>query len=634
MTKGQLDLTNQASIDAYKILSDVAGATNDSTTAADKAHKPWQAIRAEWARGREEFIGMADGMGLTTAQAKILADQLIKMPDTEIDVKARTKQAITDLNSVMEAYKKTPGKKIVNVETLSDEAMARLRAIGLKVEQLPDGSFTVSSNGKSQARIIALVEAAIRSLDGKKATTWIYTNVETRYSYSGKPPSSGASRHEQVGATGGLASSLKRRSFAHGGSISGGVLDGPGTKKSDSLFARLSRGEFVMQASAVDKYGPAYLQRINQGMEPAPGFAKGGKVSQSTKNARKDLASSFSISHFGRMAGYKTDSFEKSLGKPEGLSSLVSSLNSLRSEIKKAFSGGKESSLLKQLDKAGKSLIKYEKNLAKVEKSLEKAKAKLDDLKQAAASLRDSVKTGVMSATNITRVAGGDDKNITMVDIMDTMREGVDKSSAFSSALKRLQKKGVSKEIIGQIAEAGIAGGGLETAGALLTASSSEIKSVNDMQKKITDSAVSAGKTAADAMYGAGIKAAEGLVAGLTKKKKAIEKAMMNIAKAMEKAIKSALGIKSPSKVMEKVGHFTAQGFAVGVKKNRAIDNSWSSMLTTKPSTAGVPGGGGGNGAQVIQLVIGGKVVDEIILDSNRRTVRTRGGNVQAVYGR
>lgn len=358
-------------------------------------------------------------------------------------------------------------------------------------------------------------------------------------------------------------------------------------------------------------------------------FARGG-VTKSEKQARSDARGELTISHFGKMAGYKNDEFKKALGLPDALGGLVDSLNKWRSVILKSTHGGVEKSLLKQLDKAGKSLIKYEKQLSSVNKKLESAKSKLDGLKQAAASLRESVSSGVMSATDITKVATGSDKNITKSDIMTQMQQNVDKSTSFAQSLSDLKKKGVSGTIISQIASAGIEGGGLETAGAMLQMSSSEIKSMNDMQKKINKAAKSSGKTAADAMYGAGIKAAEGLVAGLTKKKKDIEKAMMNIAKAMEKSIKKALGIKSPSRVMMQVGHHTAEGFAVGIKKNRNVDTAWASMLTTQPAR----GASGGGGQQVIQLVMSGRVVDEIILDSNRRTVRTRGGNVQAVFGK
>ena len=44
----------------------------------------------------------------------------------------------------------------------------------------------------------------------------------------------------------------------------GGLVGGPGGKKSDSVPAMLSRGEYVVRASAVDKYGVDFFNSINQ----------------------------------------------------------------------------------------------------------------------------------------------------------------------------------------------------------------------------------------------------------------------------------------------------------------------------------------------------------------------------------
>lgn len=55
----------------------------------------------------------------------------------------------------------------------------------------------------------------------------------------------------------------------------GGPVDGPGTKTSDSVPMMLSRGEYVMQASAVDRYGPNLMAQINAGAwSPTPGYAQ------------------------------------------------------------------------------------------------------------------------------------------------------------------------------------------------------------------------------------------------------------------------------------------------------------------------------------------------------------------------
>jgi len=412
-----------------------------------------------------------------------------------------------------------------------------------------------------------------------------------------------------------------------------GPVNGPGTSTSDSIPAMLSNGEYVVRASSVRKYGPRFMSALNRGTLKVAGFKKGG-MSQSTKDARNALTGSFGISYFGRQAGYKRTPFEHSIAVPTDINDLVSNLNGILSNIRKAFSGKTEKHLVAQLASSGKALIKNQKNLDKVNKALDAAKTKLDDLKQAAANLKDAVTQGVMSATDITKVSQGD-SNVTMSDIMRQMQISVAKSSAFADALKQLKDRGVSKDIINQIANAGIEGGGLETAGAILSGSDSDIANINAMQKKINDSAASAGKTASDAMFAAGIKAADGLVKGLEKKQKSIEDAMLRIAKSMEKAIKKALGIHSPSRVMQRVGHYTAEGFAVGMKKNTAVNTAWSSMLTTKATTnSGGSVAGGGGGQYVIPIYIGNKMVDEIWLDTARRVVRTRGGNVQSIIGR
>lgn len=56
----------------------------------------------------------------------------------------------------------------------------------------------------------------------------------------------------------------------------GGEVHGPGTTTSDSVFARLSRGEFVVKAAAVQAYGTDLFHKLNT--MAFPGFAQGGLV--------------------------------------------------------------------------------------------------------------------------------------------------------------------------------------------------------------------------------------------------------------------------------------------------------------------------------------------------------------------
>lgn len=72
------------------------------------------------------------------------------------------------------------------------------------------------------------------------------------------------------------------------GFASGGFVNGPGTSTSDSITARLSKGEFVMNAKAVKRLGVNTMDAINRGMYPeGPGLQTGGSVDEIIAFARK-----------------------------------------------------------------------------------------------------------------------------------------------------------------------------------------------------------------------------------------------------------------------------------------------------------------------------------------------------------
>lgn len=62
------------------------------------------------------------------------------------------------------------------------------------------------------------------------------------------------------------------------GYAGGGQVRGPGTSTSDSIPARLSRGEFVIRAQAVKHYGAELFAALNGMRAPLPKFSFGGAV--------------------------------------------------------------------------------------------------------------------------------------------------------------------------------------------------------------------------------------------------------------------------------------------------------------------------------------------------------------------
>lgn len=300
-------------------------------------------------------------------------------------------------------------------------------------------------------------------------------------------------------------------------------------------------------------------------------FSKVGKTGiQSTEgvNALKGFAT---LSQEARQAGRTDSETVNAFQGHDSMANLLTDLWDVESKIRGAFKGAAQDKMIAAYEKANTAAIKFQKQLDPINKSLETATASLDDLKEKFDSMKTSVTGAILDFGKITKIGTYGTSGATLIKQLQT---DVTKSQNFASQLEQLKALGVNSEFIGQIAEAGITGGGANTAATLLKMTPAELAQLNALQAQLNTAANKAGSAAANGMYGAGVNAAQGLVDGLKSQQKAIEAQMTVIAKAMEKAIKQALGIKSPSKVMARIGNFTAVGFAQGMldKKQEVKD--------------------------------------------------------------
>ncbi|MEU0588263.1 hypothetical protein [Streptomyces sp. NPDC006132] len=478
--------------------------------------------------------------------------------------------------------------------------------------------------------------------------------VTTRYVVTGSPGAQSARKRGSHGsqlayANGGIAEFFAQggiRSFAEGAenhiaqmAPAGAMRVWAEPETGGEAYIPLAETKRPRSLAILEEVADRFGYRLDK-------YARGG-VTKAEKAARKDAWSDLTISHFGQMAGYRRSEFGSALANPDSISSLVNALNQWRSIIMKSTHGGTEKNLLKALDQTGKKLLSWEKQLGKVSASLEKAKDKLDSLKSAAASLSDSVKSGVLNSANITR-GGSGDAPVTVASIMGGLTASRDKATAFSKALADLKKKGLSSALLQQIAEAGIEGGGLETAGALLQASSSEIGSLNSLQSQINSSATSAGKTTADAVYGSAIKFQEMQVKKLANSQEKLSRSMDKLAKAMEKQIEKAFGKKASGGIIGAASGGLRSGWTMvgehepelvrlpfgsrvysGPDTRRMQQQAWASMLNT-PRTGGAryaptPAATADGQPIVIQVRIADREFGEIWVDAGRKAVRARG---------
>lgn len=297
-----------------------------------------------------------------------------------------------------------------------------------------------------------------------------------------------------------------------------------------------------------------------------------------------------------------------------------------RGPIRAATSGDTERNLLRLMDTIVKGHMKMATALTKVNTALDKAKDKLSGLKSAASNLAGSVKAGVLSDSNITRGASGD-KPMTVRSIMGGLTKSRDKATAFADALKRLRKRGLNDTMLKQIAEAGIEGGGLETAGALLRASGSELKSINGLQSQISGAAGSAGKTTSEALYGQQIKVQEKLV-------KALDELADELKKASKKSSKKSAGKKASGGIVGAAASGGLRGGLtwVGEHEPELLDLPVGSRVRSGPDSRRIADAASGQPIIVHQTItLDGKVVAQQVFEPLKREVRNRGG-LQAAF--
>ncbi|MFI6854482.1 hypothetical protein [Streptomyces sp. NPDC050416] len=618
-----LNLNSEAGRKNGQAMSAAAKAHDEMLAAGLAAGESLGSMTSKSDQLRAKMMQLATATLGSKEKARDYVNTLLGAPgEIKTVVKLERQEAITGLQAVQAEIRKTPGAKTVTVSTLNAAAIKALEAVGLKTRQLPDGRTEVfTANGKAIGPIDA-VRRALAALDGKTAKTYVtttkhYINItENRVINTGKGGR---------GPNAGLARGGRVPGYAGGGDVQyfpfGGYVDGPGSSMSDSILAlmgsgaaaRVSDTEYVIRAAAVDKYGVPFFDALNAGRLSVPGFAKGGKLTekqkaelQRKKEARGYLTANTTLTDMSHIAGVQNAEISSKLGKERSESALVDFLNQLQTQVSKAgFSKGTNAALQKQITSSAKKLFALNDQYDKVTASLEKAKGSLEDLKGKFDNLKTSVASSLVGFGNITKLG----KYGTSADtLINQLRSDTGRTTEFAAQLDQLKARGLNATAISNIAQAGVTGGGMATAQSLLNATPEQIAEINALQKQLEASATKAGTVTADAMYGAGLRAAEGLVKGLTAQQSAIEAAMMSIAKAMEKSIKKALGIKSPSRVMEPIGNFAFQGVEAGWVKRMAQGNTLltgsTAGLRTKPAMlrAAVPAATGAGAAPSVNL--------------------------------
>ncbi|EIL6857743.1 tape measure protein [Listeria monocytogenes] len=215
------------------------------------------------------------------------------------------------------------------------------------------------------------------------------------------------------------------------------------------------------------------------------------------------------------------------------------------------------------LNKQTSQLVAIAKKRDSLNAQIKNANKKLENLLKESQKYASDIAKKMTDYASITGATSNYSTDGSSID--DYLKRRLQAIKDFNNNIKKLRSKGVSKNIIEDILNAGVEQGS-NYARALAEADSKTIKSINSTQSQINSAAKAMGNTASDSMYKAGIDAAKGLVKGLNSQKAALDKSATAIGNSMVTAIKKALKIHSPSRVMrDEVGKFIPAGISEGM---------------------------------------------------------------------
>lgn len=366
----------------------------------------------------------------------------------------------------------------------------------------------------------------------------------------------------------------KGNAFSAGTGIGNSAKSGAGSVDSSGVGSDFASGYVNGILSGMGAVGEAAASLANKALAAVQKKQDSHSPSKESKKLGGDFGSGYSLGIANKNKAV-TKAASNLVASALGTESQIKKLSStLKDKISSAIDAGlhsknKSTGQLKQA-KALNSIESYiaqqtnklaatAKKRDKVVAQLKAANTKMADLTKQSKEYAASITEKMQSYGSISNVDPDNPKSI-----QQEMQKRLKEIKAFQANVEKLRKKGVSKDIINDILEAGVENGS-SYAQALAKSDAKTIKAINSTQNQINSASKSMGNTAANAMYSAGINAAKGLINGLNSQKKQLEKTAKSIANTITNSVKKALRIHSPSRVAIELGKFFTGGLGNGV---------------------------------------------------------------------
>ncbi|HFK0347739.1 TPA: tape measure protein [Listeria monocytogenes] len=366
----------------------------------------------------------------------------------------------------------------------------------------------------------------------------------------------------------------KGGAYSAGSSVGNSAKSGAGSVDSSGVGSDFASGYVNGILSGMGAVGRAAASLANKALAAVQKKQDSHSPSKESKKLGGDFGTGYSLGIADKNKAV-TKAANNLVASALGTESQIKKLSStLKDKISSAIDAGlhsknKSSGQLKQakaLNSIEGYIVQQTNRLAATAKKRDKVVAQLKAANTKMADLTKQSKEYAASITEKMQSYG----SISNVDpenpqsIQAEMQKRLKEIKAFQANVEKLRKKGVSKDIINDILEAGVENGS-SYAQALAKSDAKTIKAINSTQNQINSASKSMGNTAANAMYSAGINAAKGLIKGLNSQKKQLEKTAKSIASTITNSVKKALKIHSPSRVAIELGKFFTGGLGNGV---------------------------------------------------------------------
>ncbi|HHR1927742.1 TPA: tape measure protein, partial [Listeria monocytogenes] len=366
----------------------------------------------------------------------------------------------------------------------------------------------------------------------------------------------------------------KGGAYSAGSSVGNSAKSGAGSVDSSGVGSDFASGYVNGILSGMGAVGEAAASLASKALAAVQKKQNSHSPSKETTKLGGDFGTGYSLGIASKTKAVNKAASNLVAGALGTESQIKKLSNTLKDKISSAIDAGlhsknKSSGQLKQakaLNSIEGYIVQQTNRLAATAKKRDKVVAQLKAANTKMADLTKQSKEYAASITEKMQSYG----SISNVDpenpqsIQAEMQKRLKEIKDFQANVEKLRKKGVSKDIINDILEAGVENGS-SYAQALAKSDAKTIKAINSTQNQINSASKSMGNTAANAMYSAGINAAKGLISGLNSQKKQLEKTAKSIANTITNSVKKALKIHSPSRVAIELGKFFTGGLGNGV---------------------------------------------------------------------